>query len=186
MARALIILANGFTDSEGTHALDRCREEDIVVHVATPSGLNPVGEKGWDRIRVTISTAEALGILGGRLTWWSGLSDLWDILILPGGVKSIEKLRLDTATIEIIQAHHKAGKIIASMCHGAQLLIEAGLCRGRAISGYYSIKTDIINAGGSYSGVEVVRDRNIISAPHYDFNGKWMGMVIKAWKETQQ
>ena len=184
MARALIILANGFTDSEGTHALDRCREEDIVVHVATPSGLNPVGEKGWDRIKATISTADALDILNGKLAVWSGISDLWDILILPGGVKSIEKLRLDTATIEIIQAHHKAGKIIASMCHSGQLLIEAGLAKNRRVSGYYSIKTDIINAGGEYVA-DVVVDGNIVSAPHYDFNGKWMKAVIELWRQKQ-
>lgn len=178
-----MILADGYTDSEATYALDRCREEDIEVHVATPSGKNPVGEKGWDRIRATCSTAYALDAVLGKVG--EGLTGLWDILLLPGGVKSIEKVRQDAPTLDIIRMHYTSGKIIGSCCHGAQLLIEAGLARGRKIAGYYSIKTDIINAGGEYCDTVAV-DGQIISAAHYDFNGKWMGAVIKAWKEQKK
>jgi len=171
MARALIIIAPGFTDSEFTYALDRCREEDILTHVATLDGKNAIGEKGWTA-KANLSTADAYDIASGSM---------YDILILPGGVKSIEKVRQDAATLEIIKLHYAHGKIIATMCHGSQLLIETGLVKGRKVSGYYSIKTDIINAGGEYIA-GVAQDGNIISAPHYDLNGKWMKAVIQAWQ----
>ena len=124
MARALIIVHDGFTDSEYTYALDRCREEDITVHTVTVSGADAIGEKGWRAKCSGYSTSGALVISqnhkhNDRLAF----NGLWDILILPGGVKSIEKVRQDKDTLEIIWLHHKANKIIATMCHGAQLLI---------------------------------------------------------------
>lgn len=191
MSRALIIVHNGFTDSEFTYALDRCREEDITVHVATLDGADAFGEKGW-RAKAQLSTESASLFMNSesmrkfsKLENFADFFGLWDILILPGGVKSIEKVRQDIFTIEIIKKHHAAGKVIGSMCHSGQLLIEAGLAKGRLISGYYSIKTDIVNAGGTYADFVAVCD-NIVSAPHYDFNGKWMGKVIELWKARQE
>lgn len=184
MARALIVVGDGFTDSEYTYALDRCREEDIVVTVATLSGADAIGEKGWRAKCSGWSTGGVLRIAqnhkyNDKLSY----NGPWDILILPGGVKSIEKVRQDRDTLEIIKLHHQAGKIIASMCHSGQLMIESGLARGRRISGYYSIETDIINAGGEYVR-DVVVDGNIVSAPHYDLNGKWMKAVLEAWRAS--
>lgn len=183
MARALIIVSDGFTDSEYTYALDRCREEDIEVTVATLSGYDAIGEKGWRAKSSGWSTGGALKIArnhkhNDRLPF----NGLWDILILPGGVKSIEKVRQDRDTIEIIILHHQEKKIIASICHGAQLLIEAGLCRNRLISGYYSIRKDIENAGADYT-VDVTVSGNIVTASHYDQNGKWMKAAIEAWRK---
>ena len=184
MARALIIVADGFTDSEYTYALDRCREEDIAVTVATLSGTDAIGEKGWRAKCSGWSTEGALRITqahkhNDKLSY----NGPWDILILPGGVKSIEKVRLDRNTLEIIKLHHAAGKIIASICHGAQLLIEADLCHNRLISGYYSIQKDIENAGADYCR-EVATSGNIVTASHYDLNGKWMKAVLEAWRRN--
>lgn len=183
MAKALIIVADGFTDSEYTYALDRCREEDIEVHVATITGIDAIGEKGW-RAKADLLVDNACTIARNWMTW-NSFHGLWDILLLPGGVKSIEKVRQSKATLEIIKLHHIGGKIIGSCCHGAQLLIETGLARNRKIAGYYSIKTDIINAGGEYVDTVAV-DGQIVSAAHYDFNGKWMGAVITIWKEQHR
>lgn len=183
---ALIIVANGYTDSEFTYALDRCREEDINVVVATLDGKWAQGEKGWIA-KGDISTHNVRGVVYGARANINKVDyiGLFDILILPGGVKSIEKVRQDQPTIEMIKLHHIGGKIIASCCHGAQCLIEADLVRNRKIAGYYSIKTDIINAGGSYCNTFCV-DGSIVSAAHYDFNGKWMKAVIELWNSRRQ
>ena len=69
-------------------------------------------------------------------------------------------------------------KIIGSICHGAQLLISANVIKGKKISGYYSIKDDIINAGAIYVDAPAVEDNNIISSPHYKFLGDWMKTII--------
>lgn len=188
MPKALIIVANGFTDSEFTYAFDRCKEEDIDVLVATLDGSDAIGEKGW-KAKADISTWNAKScILGGVMSFVQigkvRYSGLFDLLLLPGGVKSIEKVRLDRATIEIIQSHHKADKIIGFCCHGAQLAIEADLCRGRRVAGYFSIRKDIENAGGIYCDTYCT-DGSIVSAAHYAYNGKWMRAVLDLWKQRQ-
>lgn len=102
----------------------------------------------------------------------------WDLLVLPGGVKSLEKLRQHAAAIQFIREWGKTDKIISSTCHGAQLLISAGLARGKEIAGYYSLQVDIENAGATYSREPVVVSGNIVSSPHYDHMGAWMERTI--------
>jgi protease I len=101
-----------------------------------------------------------------------------DILVLPGGVKALEKLRQEKQVIKFISDCDKAGKVIASTCHGAQLLISAKVVAGRKISGYYSLEDDINNSGATYVNEPVVVDRNIVSSPHYDHMGIWMKTAI--------
>jgi protease I len=104
---------------------------------------------------------------------------------LPGGVKSLEKLRLEKKVLDFIYQWDKLGKIIASTCHGAQLLISSKIVKGRKISGYYSLEDDVNNAGAIYSRDPVVVDKNIVSSPHYDFMGEWMEEALaqhKKWK----
>jgi protease I len=110
------------------------------------------------------------------------LSD-YDLLVLPGGVKSLEKLRQETQILSFISKWNKLGKVIASTCHGAQLLISSKISHGRKISGYYSIEDDITNSGAIYLNIPVVIDDNIISSPHYDFMGEWMEETLRIFKE---
>jgi protease I len=98
----------------------------------------------------------------------------YDILVVPGGVKALEKVRQEKGVLKFIQEWNAANKTIFSVCNGAQLLISAKILEGRTLSGYYSIDVDIENAGATYSRDPVVIDGNIISCPHYDFMGDWM------------
>jgi protease I len=102
----------------------------------------------------------------------------FDLLVLPGGVKALEKLRLEESVIKFIKEWNKQGKLISSTCHGAQLLISGDAVRGRKISGYYSLEIDIKNAGALYTAEPCVVDGNIISSPHYDHMGIWMETTI--------
>ena len=70
-------------------------------------------------------------------------------------------------------------KIIACICSGAQLLISAKVVKGRKISGYYSMKDDLINAGAIYTDLPAVIDDNIITTAHYKDMGPWMKAVIE-------
>ena len=101
------------------------------------------------------------------------LSDC-EILLIPGGVKALEKLRQELGVLEFIRNWNDANKSIFVICNGTQLLISAKILKNRLVSGYYSISTDIENAGATYSRDPVVVDGNIISCPHYDFMGDWM------------
>jgi protease I len=108
--------------------------------------------------------------------------DDYDILVIPGGVKAMEKVRQNKDIIKFIADFDKTKKVIACICSGAQLLISAKVVKGRKISGYYSMKDDIINAGAIYTDLPAVIDNNIITTAHYKDMGPWMKAVIEKLK----
>lgn len=103
----------------------------------------------------------------------------YDLLVLPGGAKAMEYLRQDKDVLKTVRDFYKAGKVIASICHGAQLLISAGIIKGKRISGYYSIKDDINNAGAIYVDAPAVVDGKIVTSPHYKYLGDWMKATLE-------
>tara|TARA_B100001250_G_scaffold405125_2_gene422086 strand:+ start:806 stop:1345 length:540 start_codon:yes stop_codon:yes gene_type:complete len=103
----------------------------------------------------------------------------YDLLILPGGVKAMEKIRLEKKLIKFIYDFHKLKKIIACICSGVQLLISARIVKGKRIAGYYSLEDDIANAGAIYTNKEVVSDSKIITTAHYKDMGPWMRETLK-------
>jgi protease I len=108
----------------------------------------------------------------------------YDLLILPGGVKAMEKIRQDKNLINFISEFHKLDKVIACICSGAQLLISAGVVKGKKIAGYYSMRDDIINAGGIYTDLPAVVDSKIITTAHYKDMGPWMKKVLEVLKKN--
>lgn len=114
--------------------------------------------------------------------------DKYDLLVLPGGVKAMEKIRQDERLIQFIRDYynHDNKKIIACICSGAQLLISANIIKGKKISGYYSMKDDILNAGAHYEDKEVVYDDRIFTTAHYKDMGPWMRAAIdKVYENTK-
>jgi protease I len=103
----------------------------------------------------------------------------YEVLLVPGGVKALEKVRQEKGVLEFIRRWNAMGKTIFCICNGAQLLISAKILEGRTMSGYYSIDVDIENAGATYDRSPVVVDENIISCPHYDFMGAWLDTAYK-------
>ena len=96
-------------------------------------------------------------------------------------MKALEKLRQQKNILSLIAKFVHAGKIVASTCHGAQLLISAKVVKGRRISAYYSIADDVNNAGAIYVDQPYVIDGTIISSPHYKHMGAWMKAVISEY-----
>ena len=105
----------------------------------------------------------------------------YDLLILPGGVKSLEKLRQEVNALKFINDWNSKSKVIGCICHGAQLLISAKVTKNRDVSGYYSIKDDIINSGANYVDAESVVSDNLVTCPHYKWMGQWMGKVLEVY-----
>ena len=103
----------------------------------------------------------------------------YNVLVLPGGVKAMEKVRQEKKIINFISDFNKVKKVIACICSGAQLLISAKVVKGRKIAGYYSMKDDLINAGAIYTDLPAVVDDNIITTAHYKDMGPWMKAVIE-------
>jgi len=87
----------------------------------------------------------------------------FDCIVIPGGFAP-DFLRRYPEPISLIRQAHEAGKIVASICHGAWAAISAGIVRGRRMTCFSAIKDDVVNAGAIYSDSEVVVDGNLISA----------------------
>ena len=91
----------------------------------------------------------------------------------------MELLRLDIEAINTVKKFNEKNKIIASICSGTMMLISANIIKNKKISGYYAWKQDIINAGAEFIDEPSVVDTNLITSPHYKYNGEWMRAVIQ-------
>jgi protease I len=88
----------------------------------------------------------------------------YDALLLPGGVLNPDKLRTIPEAVAFVKHFMKKDKPVAAICHGPWTLIETGLLKGRNVTSYHSIKTDLINAGAKWKDQEVVIDNNLITS----------------------
>jgi protease I len=129
------------------------------------------------------------GILGLKfeatvdVDWDLSVHD-YDLLVIPGGVKCMEKLRLTPSIVGFIEKFHAKGGVVGSICSGAQLLISAGLCKGRVISAYPAMQVDVENAGGEFRNAVVNFDR-IVSAPHYRDLPEFMKTLLEAYEKER-
>jgi protease I len=91
-------------------------------------------------------------------------ADDYDALLLPGGVMNPDKLRTVPEAIQFVSRFFEAGKPVAAICHGPQLLIEADVVRGRRMTSYPSLKTDLKNAGAEWIDEAVVTDQGLVTS----------------------
>jgi protease I len=90
--------------------------------------------------------------------------DDYDGLVLPGGVGNPDTLRMDDDAVGFVRGFVESGKPVAVICHGPWTLVEADVVRGRTLTSFPSVKTDILNAGGNWVDEEVVVDNGLISS----------------------
>ena len=107
----------------------------------------------------------------------------YDLLILPGGVKAMEKIRQNEKLIKFINEFYNANKVIGCICSGVQLMISAKIIKGKNIAGYYSLKDDIENAGAIYTDKPAVVDGKIVTTAHYKDMGPWMKAILNFFDE---
>ena len=162
--KALILTGNLVQDHEFIYPYYRVQEDGYKVDVAVR-----------DKKQVN-------GIIGVKVIPTKDIPELkvedYDLLILPGGAKAMEYMRQDVEILKFISDFNSSGKTIASICHAAQLLISSKIVKGRKISGYYSIKDDINNAGAVYTDEPAVVDGNIVTTAHYKDLGIWMKTAL--------
>src|ERR1700733_7868383 len=109
--------------------------------------------------------------------------DDYDGLILPGGVANPDNLRQDDDVISFLQAYFKSGKPVGVICHGPWTLVEADLVRGRTLTSYPSIRTDIRNAGGNVVDEEVVVDQGLVSSRNPDDLPAFCTKIVEEFAE---
>jgi protease I len=93
-----------------------------------------------------------------------GLDAEFDALLLPGGVINPDKLRMDANAVAFVKAMADSRKPIAAICHGPWTLVEAGVVKGRRMTSWPSLKTDIVNAGGQWEDAEVIVDKGLVTS----------------------
>lgn len=153
-ARVLIVATDGFEEWElfGPRQILQQRGAEVVL--ASPK-LDPIQAYLHDDPSKTIRP---------DLTLDEASADDFDALILPGGLRNPDHLRMNVTAIALIRDFAAAGKPVAAICHGPWLLIEADLLRGRKATSWPSIRTDLRNAGANVVDEVVVVDGNIITS----------------------
>jgi|TARA_B110000027_G_C16089245_1_gene287574 protease I len=172
MKKAIIISGNLAQDHEFIYPFYRLLEEGFTVDVCMNEGKKVKGILGTDL--PPNKDHEVKKIEDIR-------TEDYDLLIIPGGVKAMEKVRQNKEMINFITNFHNQKKIIGCICSGAQMLISAKVVKGKKISGYYSMKDDIINAGAEYTDLPAVIDSGIITTAHYKDMGPWMKAILEVY-----
>src|SRR6185437_225168 len=154
--RVAILVADGFEQVEMTGPKEALEAAGAETEIISPAEKKVKGWEGEDmdwgrKLKIDVPLEEAS-------------ARKYDALLLPGGVMNPDKLRLFPKAIEFIREFVNSGKPIGAICHGPWTLIDAGAVRGRRMTSYPSIKTDLINAGANWVDEEVVVDNGIVTS----------------------
>ncbi len=149
-----ILTENGFEEVELTSPRKALEEAGATVHIVSPQKEKV---KGWNHDHWSIELPVDKNISEVK-------ADDYDALMLPGGVLNPDKLRRNKDAVEFAKDFLEAGKPVAAICHGQQLLIETGLLEGRDMTSYSSVQTDLKNAGANWHDREVIVDNGLVTS----------------------
>jgi protease I len=171
--RIAILATHGFEQSELEGPRDRLKKAGATVEIVSLAS----GEiRGWDKkdwgwpvkVDKTLDQAKPAE---------------YDAVVLPGGQINPDLLRVEPKALAFIREIFDAGKIVAAVCHAPWLLIETGIAKGRKMTSYKSIKTDVRNAGAKWEDSEVVVDQGVITSRHPGDLDAFSAKVIEEVRE---
>ncbi len=153
--RIAILATNGFEQAELEIPRDRLKKSGATVDIVS---LAPGEIKGWDKkdwgrpvnVDKTLDEVSAAD---------------YDAVVLPGGQINPDLLRVEPKALGFIKEIFDAKKVVAAVCHAPWLLIETGIVKGRKMTSFKSIETDVANAGAKWEDSEVVVDQGVITSP---------------------
>ena len=173
--KVAILATDGFEQSELLEPRKALDEAGATTQVVSPAGKKI---KGWDQkdwgkevsVDVPLDSANA---------------EEFDALLLPGGVMNPDQLRLNPTAVRFVKQFTDAGKPVAAICHGPWTLLEAGAVRGRTMTSWPSLKTDLKNAGASWVDKEVVNDEGVVTSRRPDDIPAFNREMIRLFSEGQ-
>jgi protease I len=165
--RVAILVEDEFEDRELVGPLEALREAGATVTIVGPTaGTEYRGKRGHAVVSSNLSAGSA------KIT-------NFDALVIPGG-HAPDKMRMRHAMVDLARDAMDAGKPVAAICHGPQLLISANALRGRTLTCWPSIAVDVKNAGGLYVDKPVVEDGNLITSRKPDDVPMFSEAIIRA------
>jgi protease I len=152
--KVAFLVTDGFEQVEFTEPWDALRAAGANVVLVSPVDGEVFGMNGADKadtfdVDLQVGEADA---------------SEFDALVLPGGVVNADHLRMDEASVAFVRNFFEQHKPVAAICHAPWVLIEAGVARGRNLTSYPSLMTDLVNAGADWSDEEVVVDEGLVTS----------------------
>ncbi len=168
-----ILATEGFEQSELLKPREALDEAGAETRVVSPMDgeIKAWDENDWgERVEVDVALSEAD-------------ADDFDGLLLPGGVINPDKLRREPEAVEFVRKFFQAGKPVAAICHGPQMLIEADVVRGRTMTSFPSVKKDLMNAGAHWVDEPVVVDNGLVTSRKPDDIPQFNAKMIEEFAE---
>ena len=166
MAKVAFVLADQFEDSEFTVPYERIKEAGHEVTViGTEAGEEVEGKQGEASFTPETTPDQV------------NPAD-FDALVIPGGY-SPDKLRTSAGVVKFVKSMFDGAKPVAAICHAGSLLVEADAVRGRTVTSWPSIRTDLVNAGAEWVDQEVAEDANLITSRKPDDLDAFVGAILR-------
>ncbi len=169
--RVALLIEEGFEDREVNGPLEALRAEGAEVVLVGPMAGREFHDK-QGRVAVTAEVAAGAAKVAS-----------FDAIIIPGGYAP-ERMRMRHAMVDLVHDAMSAGKLVAAICHGPQLLISADALHGRTLTCWPSIAVDVKNAGGLYVDKPVVEDGNLITSRKPDDIPAFNQAIMRALSRT--
>ena len=170
--RVAILAENQYEDLELWYPLYRLREAGADVFVVGTGTADTYTSKHGYPIKVD---AEADTVDAGQ----------FDLIVIPGGYAP-DHMRRSPAMVNLVRQANEQGKLIAAICHAGWMLCSANVLRGRTVTGFKSIKDDMVNAGANYFDREVARDGNLITSRTPADLPAFLREIVGALQSTRQ
>ncbi len=175
-----ILVTDGFEQVELTKPREMLDAQGATTHVISPEKDEV---KAWNSTDWGQTVKVDVPLESAR-------PDYYDALLLPGGVMNPDSLRTNKDAVAFVKAFFDAGKPVASICHGPQMLIEAKVVKGRKLTSFPSLQTDLKNAGAEWVDEEVVSSDGLVTSRKPDdipaFNKAMVELFSKQTVETSQ
>jgi len=174
--RVAVLVAEGFEQVEMTEPRKALEAAGAKVEIVSPSGTCV---QGWhhfekaDKFHVNVPLESAH-------------SSDFDALMLPGGVANPDQLRMNPKAVTFVKSFFTEGKPVAAICHAPWLLLEAGVVRGRQITSWPSLKTDLMNAGAKWVDQAVVVDNGLITSRKPGDIPEFNKQMIEEFRHAQE
>ncbi|WP_342360598.1 type 1 glutamine amidotransferase domain-containing protein [Terrarubrum flagellatum] len=171
--RIAILATHGYEQSELEVPLNELKKAGGAVDVVS---LQPGEIKGWKKkdwggavpVDKTIDQAKA---------------DDYDAIVIPGGQMNPDTLRGEPRAVALVRDFFDKGKVVAAICHGPWLLIDSGIAKGRKVTSFKTVKTDLMNAGAEWEDSKVVTDKGVVTSRTPDDLTAFVAKIIEEVNE---